>query len=83
MLVNGYTGYKTKLQHNTRGAVWCKNGRHEGIVFFSYYPTGTAREGSVVLLQATDEELGSSDSRDCAGIFFRGGIRRTKKRPHL
>jgi hypothetical protein len=35
-------------------------------LFFSYYPTGTAREGSVVLLQATDDELGSSDSRDCA-----------------
>ena len=55
-------GYKNQVQHGQLST------KTVGIRYrfnLSCYPTGTDREGCVVLLQATDEELGSSDSRDC------------------
>lgn len=65
MLVDGYTGVQ-KTKYNTSS--WAQEMVDiKGYRFrILYYPAGTGREGCVILLQATDEELGSSDSRDCA-----------------
>lgn len=79
-------GTKTKLQHDT-GEQFSARKVDMGVSSFkfSYYPTGTGREGCVVLLQATDDELGSSDSRDCVGedTLFSDTQRWTREYPHL